>query len=97
MNALAAVTAPTTQNSAGRSTYTPPGLIVASQEVLLQGLSLLFKLSHRTFLSSSEPMMHRSERTMVRSYSILNALSGPSASAGLITILMRAIAAWKLR
>jgi len=54
MNTSAVLAAPTLQNPAAQLAYTPPELIVASRDVLLQGLSLLFKLSDSTFSQSVE-------------------------------------------
>jgi hypothetical protein len=55
VNTSAVLAAPTLQNPAAQLAYTPPELIVASRDVLLQGLSLLFKLSDSTFSQFVEP------------------------------------------
>jgi hypothetical protein len=51
---MALVPALATQNPVNRAPNTPPELIVATQDVLVQGLSLLFKLSDRTYSQSTE-------------------------------------------
>src|SRR5215470_14559180 len=52
MNTMALVPARATQNPVNQAPHTPPELIVSTQDVLVQGLSLLFKLSDRTYSQS---------------------------------------------
>jgi len=54
MNTMTFIPARATQNPVNRVAPTPPELIVAAQNVLLQGLSLLFKLSDRTYSQFTE-------------------------------------------
>jgi len=54
MNTMALVPALATQNPVNRTAHTPPELIVATQDILVQVLSLLFKLSDRTYSQSIE-------------------------------------------
>jgi hypothetical protein len=49
MNPSAPVTVPAVQTLVNRTVQTTPELILACQDVLLQGLSLLFRLSDRTY------------------------------------------------
>jgi hypothetical protein len=48
MNTMALMPAPATQNPVNRAPH-PLDLIVATQDTLVRGLSLLFKLSDRTY------------------------------------------------
>ena len=49
MNTSAVMAPSATANPASRASHVAPELVVATQDVLLQGLSLLFKLSDRTY------------------------------------------------
>lgn len=49
MNTPAVTAPPETGNPASRASHVTPELVVAAQDVLLQGLALLFKLSDRTY------------------------------------------------
>lgn len=71
MNASAVLAAPTLQNPAAQLAYTPPGLIVASRDVLLQGRSLHFKLSDSTssqFVESYDASIGTHYRQVVRHF-----------------------------
>src|SRR5215469_9433493 len=52
MNTVTFIPMRATQHPVRRVAPTPPELIVATQDVLVQGLSLLFKLSDRTYSQS---------------------------------------------
>ena len=49
MNTSAVMASPATINPGSRAPHVTPELVVATQDVLLQGLSLLFKLSDRSY------------------------------------------------
>jgi hypothetical protein len=54
MNNSAVMASSATANPASRASHVAPELVVTTQDVLLQGLSLLFKLSDRTYCQIEE-------------------------------------------